>query len=260
MMSRLLLIILFLLTGAGVTAGQVLAVEQSEARGTSAQPVTQELRLLPVTLGQGEGQSPAPQVAGNSVSTQPVPAGTPVTKGDTGVAGQIGNAVLIVVMGALVIILVAALIGGLMGHWVIYYDKADVMGSALPGICLIVSGFALVFSLAAFDKSGFGEKAVAILLLIGCLAITLWLAVKAIRLSIIDNDSSAVGIMVGLLKIAVSWYAMLTTLEALQKVFGKSTKRTGVFQAMAQLAVMTFLAKFLVNGHEVYKKRGWPLR
>jgi hypothetical protein len=97
-------------------------------------------------------------------------------------------------------------------------------------------------------------------LLIGCLAITLWLAVKTIRLSIIDNGSTAVGIMVGLLKIAISWYAMLTTLEALKRVFGKSAKRTGVFQAMAQLGVMTFLAKILVNGEKVYDERGWPHR
>lgn len=159
--------------------------------------------------------------------------------------------------GWLLLLLLSALFGFLVAlgvgrHVVVYYDTRDLAGSTASALLLCVGFFALK---ASFDET----SARLTWLLVGMAAAGagLWAGIRSISACIVHNRSRPVGVVIGVFKIAFAGIAIAGAMASLSKATDPKEVAADRLSAALNLFLFALIAYALINGPDVYARRGW---
>ncbi|MDO9451734.1 MAG: hypothetical protein Q7J29_02635 [Stagnimonas sp.] len=90
-------------------------------------------------------------------------------------------------------------------------------------------------------------------------AIGLSLALISVVAAIRHNRSIFLGLLVGIFKLAFSFFAVLSIFSQLSTAIDEKSSRNEAIGALAMAALIGLIAAKLINGEQVYLEKGWPL-
>lgn len=151
---------------------------------------------------------------------------------------------------------IALLIVGATNKVVIYFNMADFLMSFAPWGTLLVT----YILISIYQKEGtttLSGTQTFIKYAGGLVAALFFIA--SIRLSIIFNKSTGIGIIVGLFKVITALLGTVVIASQIAKIFSKeSTLKDAVAAAMV-ISFFVWIGKKLINGEQVYIAKGWAL-
>lgn len=151
----------------------------------------------------------------------------------------------IILVGTLVAFIVM-LIGGLTNSFVVFFDKKDFVISFMPYVCVGMAPLLHGMEMISYNV------AVGIASMAGLFVI--WAVVISVK-----HNGVIVGLIIGILKIIAALVGAVIFALSIGKMFDKdSDKATAVLFAVFSMAFVWFGSK-LINGQEVYEKKGWEL-
>lgn len=154
----------------------------------------------------------------------------------------------------------AMLIAGSTNKIVIYYDINDFLISFVPWASLIL-GFILVSVYQEGEQSAdFSNLSVLqTLIWYSCIVISGLSLIWSIRLSILHNRNTVLGLFVGVFKVLSSLLGVIVLIGSLNKMFDKDAKTKDVNLGVLVILVIVWLGNKLINGERVYLAKGWRL-
>ncbi len=147
---------------------------------------------------------------------------------------------------------------------VIYFDFADFLISIIPVISTIVALFLIEFYkpengnqvINSFgDYTGAQKTVIIIAALLSIISI-----VFAFRLSVKYNKNIPLGILIGIFKIALGTLGILIIIGQIAKIINRDTSLRDHIIALILIGIFLRIGKSLINGVEVYEKKGWALQ
>ena len=205
----------------------------------------QELRSYYMTL----------QAASNQVSAnQPVKS----SASQNNETYNLRQAVALSIVIVLAVVYLIMFLVGLAGKVVVYYDTADLIISLMPWLMLFV-GFILmvIFQPDQYTQDRQQMLMIQKVVLWGTAIVVLLFTFWSIGLSVKYNQSWLIGIPYGLFKISLGLIGVFAFMGQIAKMKDEKTTRNQFTLAVLTTGVFAWLAKKLINGREVYKRKKW---
>lgn len=155
---------------------------------------------------------------------------------------------------------VAMLIAGSTNKIVIYFDVKDFLISFMPWGSLLI-GMILVNvyqhgnESVDFNNLSGMQSFVWYASLIASAIFFIW----SIKLSILHNRNTLLGVFVGLFKVLSALLGVVVLVGQVSKIFSDESSMKDAFVAMLVIGIFVWLGKKLINGEQVYIAKGWAL-
>ncbi len=139
---------------------------------------------------------------------------------------------------------------------VIFYDFKDLLINLIP-----VGSFILYFILLYIYRH---HKEIEIFISVAIIAIIIFFIAYSVKLSIFYNRNIFIGIIIGLFRVFIATIGSILLLYSISNALGtqKEDESYSDFQTRKiggaiLTAILTIMFYFLINGKEVYNKKGW---
>ncbi len=149
---------------------------------------------------------------------------------------------------AVVISFIGMLLVGMNNKIVIYFDKRDFYISLMPWVSLFIGLF-----IASWFETPFIQNSFLVISFIAAVLFSVW----AVKLSVIYNQSTLLGVFVGIFKVLCSLLGIVLLIGTLQKMFSKDSGLKDFIVGTILLGVFIWIGKKLINGEQVYRSKGW---
>lgn len=156
------------------------------------------------------------------------------------------------------IALIVMLIAGSTNKIVIYYDFNDFLISFMSWASLLI-GLLLVINYQQGDQS-VDFKNLSVLqtrIWFISLGVSGLFLVWSIKLSILHNRNTILGIFVGFFKVLAALLGVLMLIGSVGKIFNKESSTKHVIIGVLVFGFFMWLGKKLINGDQVYLAKGW---
>lgn len=196
----------------------------------------------------------------NEARTSEVANTQPSTKNDGLIEGSNFEKYQETVFILVVLAFLAMLIAGSTNKIVIYYDINDFLLSFVPWASLIL-GFIFVSVYQEGEQSAdFSNLSVLqTFIWYSCIVISGLSLIWSIKLSILHNRNTVLGLFVGVFKVLSSLLGVLVLIGSLNKMFEKDARTKNVILALMVMSAFVWLGNKLINGERVYLAKGWRL-
>ena len=144
---------------------------------------------------------------------------------------------------------------------VIYYNFKDFFVSLVPFLALILAlVLILIYSPDSAQKVPEGKLSTAQnIVLVICMGIALISIVYSFILSVRYNRNIAIGLIVGVFKVLIAILGFLLIASEVASFFDEKTSFKRTLLSAVYIAAFLWIGKLLINGPEVYYKKGWSL-
>jgi len=154
---------------------------------------------------------------------------------------------------------VVIMIAGVRDRVVIYFDKKDFWISFLPWVLYFVCVYLVTPADAQAPVDFTAPPEDMVIPLYITYAVIVLCLIENTRRSIYYNRNVFLGIFIGVFKVLFSFFAVIGSLGYISRVMDSSKTFSQRAAALALFSLLQTLWAEFINGHDVYRQKGWAL-